>query len=248
MNSKSLFSHQSQTLVLALALLMIVAVSGCKLRANRHNVSGIQAYQTGQVAQAINEFQRAITVDPQNADAYYNLATSYAALGKQANNQTWIEQSEKLYRQSISLNDQHVDAHRGLAALLIETNREKFAFDLLNTWKQRHPGQTEPLIELARVYSEYGDNRRASDLLADALKLNSNNTRALKALGHVRDAQGQYQLALDNYMRVIQLDPRQTDVAKRVTEIQSYLAKLPAGTNNPATPARYGATDPYTSR
>ena len=248
MHSKILANGAKKTLTIFLTLTVAIVYSGCKLQANRHNVCGIQAYQSGQVAQAINEFQKALTADPQNANAYYNLGASYAALGKQSKNKTWLDQSEQLYRQAISLDDQHVDAHRGLTALLVETNREKYAFDLLNTWRQRHPGQSEPLIELARLYQEYGDKRRASDLLADALKLDSNNTRALKALGHVRDSQGEYQLALQNYTRVLQLDPQQTDVATRVAEIQNYLAKLPPGTTDTATPTRYGATDPYTSR
>ncbi len=229
------------------AVTMSLFFCGCKLKANQHNITGIQAFQSGQVSQAINEFQRALTVDPQNANAYYNLAASYQALGKQTKNKTWLDQSEQLYRQCISLDDQHVDAHRGLSALLIETGQEKYAFDLLNAWRQRHPGQTDPLIELARLYQEYGDSRRSSDLLADALKLNSNSTRALKALGHVRDSQGQYQLALENYIRVLQIDPQQADIAQRVTELQNRLANLPAGTTETA-PARYGSVDPYSSK
>ena len=183
MHSKILANAAKKTLTIFLPLAVAIVFSGCKLQANRHNAYGIQAYQSGQVAQAINEFQKALTADPQNANAYYNLGASYAALGKQSKNKTWLDQSEQLYRQAISLDDQHVDAHRGLTALLVETNREKYAFDLLNTWRQRHPGQTEPLIELARLYQEYGDKHRASDLLADALKLDSNNTRGAKSPG-----------------------------------------------------------------
>ncbi len=96
----------------------------------------------------------------------------------------------------------------------------------MNTWRNRYPQSPEPLIEIARLYQEYGDNRRATDYLADALRLDSNNTRALKAMGHVRETQGQLNLALENYSRVLQLDRCQVDVAQRVSDIQNRLAQL----------------------
>ena len=232
----------------AFCVLVLTGLTGCNLNADRHNISGIQAFQTGQMSQAINEFQQALTANPNNANAYYNLGVSYSTLAKQTKNQQWADQAEQLYRQAISLNGQHAEAHRGLASHLVETGREKHAFDLLQQWQQRNPGQTQPLVELARLYQEYGDNRRASDLLTDALKLDSNNIVALQALGHVRESQGQYQLAMENYMRVLQLNPQQTEVAQQVASLQTRLAQQPTtGTPN-FIPPRYGSTSPYTPR
>ena len=155
------------SLVMSTVFVLIFS-SGCNLGAQRHNTIGSQALEQGQFTTAINEFQQALNLNPQDADAFYNLGASYYAMGKQTKNPQWTQQAEQLYRQAISFNDQHVDAHRGLAALLIETNQEKYAFDLLNAWKNRYPTSTEPVVELARLYQEYGDNRRATDLLADA--------------------------------------------------------------------------------
>jgi Tfp pilus assembly protein PilF len=208
----------------------LIFLSGCNLAANRQNAIGRRAYESGQIAQAITNFRRALTLDPQSSDAYYNLASSYYQLGKQSQNQQWITQAEQLFRQSIALNDQHIDAHRALAALLVETNRERYAFDLVNDWRQRYPQSAEPLIEIARLYQEYGDNRRATDFLSDAVRVDSRNVRALKALGHVREVQGQLNLALENYNRALSLDNRQADVAQRVQQISARLAQQPQNT------------------
>ena len=96
--------------------------TGCNLGVQQHNVSGSQAYQSGQYAQAINQFQQALQANPRDSNAYYNLAASYYSLGKQSKNSQWLSQAEQLYRQSISLNDQNVDAHRGLSACLLYTS------------------------------------------------------------------------------------------------------------------------------
>jgi tetratricopeptide (TPR) repeat protein len=236
-----------------LALFSMSAICGCNLGAQRQNAVGVEAYNSGQYPAAINEFQQAININPKDADAFYNLGATYYALGKQSKNQNYFQKAEQLYRQSIALNDQHTPAHRGLAAVLIETGQEKNAFDLINTWQQRYPNSADPTIELARLYQEYGDNRRATDLLADALRMDGQNVRALKAMGHIREVQGQTHLALDNYMRVLQIDSSQADVAAKVQTLQTQLASLPAGATSPTGPntngpSRYGSTNPYVTR
>ena len=233
-------------IVIAAAL---VCQSGCKIQADRLNAVGRQAFEQGQYAVAINEFQQALKTNPNSADAYYNLAASYGALGKQTRNKQWIAQAEQLYRQSISLNDQHVDAHRGLAALLIESGQEQYGFDLINQWKQRYPGSNAPLVELARLYQEYGDTSRATDILADSLRLNPNDVRSLVAMGHIRESSGQNHLAIDNYLRALQVDGSQQSLVQHVAALQSRVAALPVGagqqTPNPNPAVRYGAVEPF---
>lgn len=223
--------------------LALASLSGCRLAARNHNVAGVNAYQSGQISQAINEFQQALSRDPQNADAYYNLGSCYYALAKQSNNQTWMQQSEQLLRQSIALNDRNAAPHRALAALLVETNRQRYAFDLLHTWQRRHPELSDPLVELARLHQEFGDVPKAADYLADALRIDPSDPRTLKAMGRVRELQGNYSLALENYYRSFQRDGRQMDVAERINDLQARLAGLP--TNPGMTPGFNGSVNPY---
>ena len=221
---------------------------GCNATTQRQNMLGKAAYDRGDKPQAINAFQQALNRDPKNADAYYNLAATYYQLGVEKQNKQFVDQSEQLYRQAISYDDKHIDAHRGLAAMLIETGREKYAFDLLDGWRQRYPQSAEPLVEIARLYQEYGDNRRATDLLADALRNDSRNPRALKAMGYVREVQGENQLALENYIRALQVNGNDQDTVARVAYLQSRIASAGGQSGTPATPARYGAAAPYLTR
>jgi tetratricopeptide (TPR) repeat protein len=228
-------------------LMLLVSLAGCNLGANQSNIAGNQAFQNGNYLQAISRFQNALAQNPNNPDANYNLAAIFYSMGKNQGNAQYLSQAEQLYRKAISLNGQHTEAHRGLTALLIETGREQFAFDLLDGWKDRLPNSAEPLIELARVYQEYGDNQHATDLLADALKVEGNNVRALKAMGRMRESQGQNLLALDNYMRVLQLDGSQTDVAQRVASLQQQYSQVGGNPNQNYSP-RYGSTTPWQTR
>jgi len=244
------FTFASPLSWLGCLLVPICFLAGCNLGVQQHNIAGRQAFESGQVARAINEFQKAINLNPRNANAYYNLGATYYALGKKERNPQWIGQAEQLYRQAIRLDDRNTDAHRALAALLIETGKEKYAFDLLNEWRERYPTSPDPVVELARLYQEYGDNRRATDLLADALRLDGRNVRALKAMGHVREVQGQTSLALDNYLRALQIDSRQADVVARVQALQTRMAQGGGNLGNsaPIEQPRYGSVQPYQKR
>lgn len=226
---------------------ILLSTVGCNLGAQQNNIAGNQAFQNGNYLQALNRFQQSLAQNPNNPDANYNLAAIFYSMGKNQRNSQYLSQAEQLYRKAISLNGQHTEAHRGLAALLVETGREQYAFDLLDEWKQRMPGSAEPLIELARLYQEYGDNQHATDLLADALKVNGNNVRALKAMGRMRENQGQTLLALDNYMRVLQLDGSQADVAQRVASLQQQYSQN-GGTPSQNFSPRYGSTTPWQTR
>ena len=234
-------------IVTYISVLFCVALAiGCNATTQRQNMLGKAAFERGDNSQAINAFQQALNRDPKNADAYYNLAAVYYQLGVKNQNKQFIAQSEQLYRQAIANNDKHIDAHRGLSALLVETGREKHAFDLLEGWRQRYPQSAEPLVEVARLYQEYGDNRRATDLLADALRNDSRNVRALKAMGHVREVQGENQLALENYLRAIQVNGADQNTAARVAYLQSQISS--SGQVGTSTPPRYGAAAPYQRR
>lgn len=238
---------------------LLLSFAGCNLGAQQNNVAGNQAFQTGNSYQAINRFQQAINQNPRNADAYYNLGATFYTLGRpkpglnpavqDPNAAQYVARAEQLYQQAISLNGQHPEAHRGLAALLIETNRESAAFDLVKGWKDNNPQSAEPVIELARLYQEYGDSRHATDLLADAIRLDPNNVRAFTALGTLRESQGENLLALDNYIRALQLDQNQAGLAQRVASLQQRVAAANGQQfNSTGGTPRYGASNPWERR
>ena len=107
--------------------------------ADGQNIEGVRLEQLGQHQQALQRFQQAITSNPTNADAYYNMAATYHRIGIQQKDQRQLEQAETLYNQCLDLNENHVDCRRGLAVLLTETNRSDRAFNLMKNWaKSRH--------------------------------------------------------------------------------------------------------------
>lgn len=230
---------------LFLAAIPLLA-SGCaQMMASGQNASGVKLAQQGYYQGAVERFQQAILTDPNNGDGYYNLAATYHQLGKQQNNESYLQQAETLYNQCLDRNPNHRDCYRGLAVLLVEENRPDDAVKLVEGWSQRAPMIADPKIELARLQEELGDKETALKHLQDALAVEPSNTRALTALGHVQEELGNQGQALANYQRALQLDRWNSEVQSRAVALQTALSTSPL-TANPASPTTPAADQPRT--
>jgi tetratricopeptide (TPR) repeat protein len=189
----------------------------------------VRLFEQTRVQDAMQEFQRAVDYDPNNADGYYNLAACYHRLGVTNNRASDIAQAERYYYLCRDRDPDHRECYRGLAVLLVEQNRGEEAFRLLQEWADRRPNSPEPKIELARLWEESGDRARAKQLLADALLADATNARALAALGRIREQEGDQVQALNNYQQSLGANRFQPDVASRVTALQSSVGGSFAG-------------------
>jgi tetratricopeptide (TPR) repeat protein len=215
---------------LSLLMLAPLVAVGCGALPNTNNAAGVQLYQQGQYAAAMQQFQQALLAEPRNADAYYNLAASYHRVGSAQNDRQSLTQAENLYNQCLDQDENHTDCHRGLAVLLIETERSDRAFALLQNWAARNPRSADARVELARLYEEFGDAETAKNNLQTAVQLDQSNSRAWAALGRLRDRAGDPAQALANYQRSLQLNRQQPAIAERVAYLQ---ARVPNGLNGP---------------
>jgi tetratricopeptide (TPR) repeat protein len=222
--------------------LYCLATSGCSSMASQAaNVEGVRLYSQGNYQQASERFQQAISQDPTSPEGYYNLAAALQQTGTLYNRPADLQQAEILYNQCLERDPNHADAHRGLAVLLNETNRQAEAFRLLNSWAAANPTSAEPKIELARLLEETGQTDQAKSQLVEALTVDPHNARALTALGRLHDQAGNYAQALSDYQRSLSANRFQPEVAARVAQLQA--AANPAVAAVPPTPS----TDPRTA-
>lgn len=207
---------------------LLLATPGCESLASRGmNAEGVRLFQQGQYAPALQQFQQAIYNDPKNPDGYYNLAATYHRMGNAEHRQADLEQAERLYNQCLDQDPNHRECYRGLAVLLIEQNRTQEAFRLVQGWVERQPTSADARIELARLCEEFGDVKSAKERLVEALSINPNDTRALAALGKIREQLGEKEQALANYQRALALNRFQPEVAARVAALQPTTSARP---------------------
>jgi tetratricopeptide (TPR) repeat protein len=232
---------------LYLAALAVVTLSGCGMMAHGQNAEGVTLYQQGFYHRALESFQEAVVSDPENGDAYYNIAATYHQLSKVDTEHGYSDQAESYYNLALDHAPDHVDCHRALAVLLVEQGSSDKAYRLLERWADRSPSLAAPHIELARLYEEFDDAGAARQQLLAAIEVEPTNPRALTALGQLNEKEGNTAQALANYERSLWHDSLQPDVRARVAALQTSTR---AATPPPAAvaPTRTVATPPPVTR
>ncbi len=231
--------------------IILTTLTGCHWASGSQNTQGAAMYNQGQYTGAMEQFRKAIASNPADPDGYYNLAATTHRLGNQRQDPNLIRQSESLYNQTLDHDPNHVDAHRGLAVLLVDSGRPDRAFALMKNWAAQNPTLAEPRIELARLYEEHGEPQVALKYLEDAVQTDANNPRAWLALARLREQSGDPVQALQNYQQALQvgggaLGPNSAMATERIAALSRQInsardAQLNSGGTQMATPA-FGST------
>ena len=207
---------------------------GCRWASSGQNTLGVRLYQQGRYPEALQQFQVAQSTDPHNPDAYYNLASTYHKLGVTQKDQKLIDQAESLYHQCLDLSPNHVDCHRGLAVLLVESSRPDRAFAFLKNWAAANPNMADPRVELSRMHQEFGETKVAERYLDEVLAMDPNHHRAWAARGQMREASGDLNQALQNYQQSLAINSIQPDLYQRVASLNVRIAQNTLATGAPA--------------
>lgn len=214
-------SRSNRRLALYAGLMFLAPMFGCQYTAQGKNSAGVQLYQSGQYQQAAQQFTQALNQDPKNADAYYNLASTYHQVGRTTRNAAELDQAEKLYNTCLDFNPNHRDCYRALAVLLVDKNQPDKAQRLLEGWYSSNPANPAPKVELARLREEFGDKAGAKEYLQQALSTDPYDVRALAALGRIQETEGNTTQALANYQRSLFRDQFQPELAARVNQLRT---------------------------
>ncbi len=225
--------HRCSLWLVLFAIAIFSPFVGCRWSSNGQSISGVQLFQQGRYAEALQQFELAKQTDPTNPDVYYNLASTYHKMGMANKDNRLIEQAESLYHQCLDLSANHVDCHRGLAVLLAETNRQDKAFTFLKNWATQSPQLADARLELSRLYQEFGQNKVAEQYLDEALAMDPNNSKAWAARGKMREVAGDLPQAIQNYQRSLAINNLQPEIYQRVAALNVRLSG--SGSANGAT-------------
>jgi serine/threonine-protein kinase len=129
-----------------------------ELLAPVHVTLGIVHRGTGHAGDAVGNFERALALDPANADARRELAGAYEDLGK-------LEEAEAEYRKAVEMRPEDWAGHNRLGAFLF-----------------RHGHYADAEREFRKVVSLVPDNVRGHVNLAAVLQLSGQESEALVEL------------------------------------------------------------------
>jgi len=214
-----------------------------------HTKQGIALMNGGKPKEAIEEFKKAIELDPKNADYHRNLSEVYRSqnmppeaqkeaeaavkfkaadarnLDQLANlllQQKKYTEAEKYYRQAIKIDPKNAEYHSNLSICLKNLGKAAEFENELKTTLKKNPKDVDSLIILSKNQLEKKDTVAAEKTARDAVSYGPKNPDAHLELGTVLKARGKDKEAVKEYETTLELAPNHPS-AKQIKDTINYI-------------------------
>jgi tetratricopeptide (TPR) repeat protein len=168
--------------------------------ANEHVALGTEYYEQGKLDEAVAEFQAAIELEPDNADAYRNLGTAYLEQGKD-------EEAAAAYEQAIELDPDFGEAYGDLAGVYVDLGRLSEAIAIGEKAIELAPDYAMAYNNLGFAYYQQGMLDEAIAEYKEAIRINPDFVKARDNLGVAYMMQGRLDEAIAKFQECIRINP-----------------------------------------
>ncbi len=163
-----------------------------------HITEGLIYTGTGNYAQAIRNFTRALTSDPANAEAYRGLASAYEAVGDMA-------AAEDTYLRAIRLQPGYWAGYNALGAFYARTSRYEEAKAQFHEVIDRSPHNHRGYMNLGSMHYFTGDTENARVMWEESMAVEETHSAASN-LATLYFVEERYQDAARMYETALQID------------------------------------------
>ena len=143
-------------LVLVAGVLALFSATGCeKLRARDQLNKGVQAYKNAHYEEAIDHFQKAVTLDPTLINARLYLATAYAQQyipgADTEDNNRIAQQAIDEYKSVLERDPKNINSIKGIAYIYLNMKKFEDAKQYYRKATEADPNDPEPYYSIAVI-------------------------------------------------------------------------------------------------
>ncbi len=170
------------------------------LRASDPYEQGQSLSAKGDHARAIEHYERALAIRPDDPRVLFALGNTARALGLSA-------AAEDFFGRVLSLDPQRLEAIGNLANLLRARGQTNAAISLLEPALARNPDAAELWLTLGSAHRETGDMAEAEKYFREAMSRRPDYAAALGNLADILADRGQIEEAMSFYERAVKREP-----------------------------------------
>jgi arylsulfatase A-like enzyme/Tfp pilus assembly protein PilF len=150
------------------------------------NCLGLAYWKTGHDRDAIDAFEKAVSLDDEYANVFNNLGAVYLSLFIRKNEQLSFSQAIQYYNKALELDPRHVPAYIGLGHAYRKAGNLERAIYFWEKAVKLETKFSETVYNLSQAYQDFGDNKKALSLLLNTKEkfypqLNTTEKRKLDA-------------------------------------------------------------------
>ncbi len=163
------------------------------------NISGDRFYESGSLEEAVQEFQRALTLDPDNVNVHNSLGVCYANIGK-------FEEAVAEFSRVTELEPNDFMAHYNLGCGLLSLARKGEAEHAFSRAAGLEPDNAAAYFQLAKLCRKQDRLEEALIHLGRTVDLNPNWAKAWRLFGECLLEQGSHEEAMDAFKKALKIN------------------------------------------
>ena len=184
------------------------------------NIAGDELYQAGNVNGAAEAFQKALLLDPSDANMHNSLGVCYGVL-------KMYEAAEAEFHAAIALEPDETMALYNTGVIYLLTDRRESALVyLLKAWAV-DDGVFEVALLVGKLYLESGEPQQARFFLEKALDFRPNSGNALRTLAACYASLEMPRDAAALYSRAVKLNPQDAESFSMLGRLYNVIGENP---------------------
>jgi superkiller protein 3 len=182
-------------------------------RAHLYVEDGVELFAKADYRNALDSFQLALTLRPQDAGLLYNVAECYDRLGA-------ASQAEQYYNHCLQLAPDHGDARLALVAMQYRIGKTAQADASIAEYLNQHPNSADAYVLDAWRLRQAKDLPHAQGRLQQALDREPHNRRALTEMAYLYETLAMPERAYVIYERILEREPNRTEITARLQALK----------------------------
>jgi len=179
------------------------------------NISGACYSAIGPMESAIKDFQKAINLKPDYAEAHYNLGVVFQKIAK-------LDDAFSSYEKALTINHAYPQAHNNQGMINLKRRELDIAVKSFEWAVAYNPNYVEAHNNLGAVFQELMMYEKAKEQYEKAIAINPKFAQALNNLGASCEIFGLKDQALENYNKALVIDPSYSEAHRNISAIKKY--------------------------
>ncbi len=181
---------------------------------------GLQCVRAGESSSARSHFQRAVKLDPQNADAWHALGVVHLGLGGRA-------LAIKAFRTGVELRPNFADAHNDLGNALLDDGKSSESIRSFQNALRFRKNNIDAIFNLARALQSLDNAGAAEEGYRQTLAMRSNHVGAMVALGGLLTRTHRFSEAAALFESARRLSPADASIANSLARALIDAGRFP---------------------
>jgi len=185
-----------------------------------HNIAGACYAGLGQLDVAVKSYEKALIINPNYAQAHYNLGGALQQMGQ-------LDQALSCYKEAINLQHAYPVAHNNLGLISFERGQLDSAVKSFEWAIAYSPEYAEAHNNLGAVFQELQQYEKAMKQFEKAVSLNPEYAQAFHNLGILSEILGLRDESLDHYEKAVTHNPDFAEAYRNLSKVKKYTENDP---------------------